>query len=163
MQRFAGILLQVGVVDTYPLALAVVELNVHMARADNRFCQLRGLIALGQVRVEVVLALEHRGAGNLRVDRQPEHHRVTEGILIGHRQGAGHGQVQGAGLGVGRGAEGCAGAGEQLAPGGELDVDFEADHGFPGHAASSSAGVRSCQSVASWNRWATLSMRSSLK
>src|SRR5690606_14930248 len=98
---------------------------------------------------------------DLGVDRQAKHDGVVEGLFIGHRQGAGHGQVDGAGLGVGLGAKGGAAAGEDLGLGGQLDVDLEADYGFPAHAMPS--GALSCQSVTCWYWCARLSIRASLK
>ncbi len=94
---------------------------------------LAGLIALGQVGVEVVLAREDVLLGDLGIDGQTELAGHAHGLGVEHRQGAGHAQIDQAGLGVGLGAEGGGAAGKDLRLGGELGVDFQPDHGFPLH------------------------------
>ena len=59
MERFSGILFQVGMVNTHPLGFAAGQIDIHIAGADNRALQLCCLIALGKVRVEIVLPFEH--------------------------------------------------------------------------------------------------------
>ncbi len=110
MQGFAGILFQVGVVNANALGLTVRQINVHEAGADNRALQLSGLIAFGQIRVEVVFPLEHGAALDLRIHCQAKHDRIAESLLVGDRQRAGHGQVNGVGLRVRLGAVSGAGA-----------------------------------------------------
>ncbi len=94
---------------------------------------LAGLVALGQVGVEVVLAGEDVLLGDLGIDGQTELAGHAHGFGVEHRQGAGHAEVDQAGLGVGLGAEGGGAAGKDLRLGAELCVDFQPDHGFPLH------------------------------
>jgi hypothetical protein len=98
--------------------------------------QLRGLIALGQIRVKVIFTVEHRAPANLGIHRQAKHDCVPKRLLVGHGQGAGHGQINGVGLGVGFGAIGGAGTGKNLGSGGELNVNFQPDHNVPLHSFS---------------------------
>ena len=162
MQGFSCVFFQMGVVNADGFLAAVRQFDVHVATTDDGLFQLGGLIGLGQIRVEIVFALEHRGAGDVGIDGQTEHDGIAKCLFIGHRQGAGHGEVDGAGLSVGLGAKGGAGAGKDFRLGGQLHVDFEADDGFPLHY-SRPSGVRWCQSVARWNWWAAFNIRPSSK
>ena len=133
MQRFAGVLFQMRMMNAHALAHVVIQYDFHFALADDGLGHLAGLVALGQVGVEVVLALEQRGLGDLGIDRQAELDGHRHGAFIQYRQHARQAQIDGAGLGVGLGAKGGRGAGEDLGLGGELDVDFQPDDGFPLH------------------------------
>ena len=133
VQRLAGVLFQVGVVDADPLAHVVIQHDLDFPLADDGLGHLAGLIALGQVGVEVVLALEQRGVGNVRVDGEPELDRHRHRAFVEHRQHPGQPQVDGAGLGVGLGTEGGGGAGKDLGLGRQLHVHFQPDDGFPLH------------------------------
>ncbi|EJT84934.1 hypothetical protein PPS11_15306 [Pseudomonas putida S11] len=119
----------------YPDALdgAVFQGDIQVALADDRQVHLADLVALGQVRVEVVLAREHVALADLGIDGQAEHARHAHGFLVQYRQYARHAQVNQAGLGVRLGTEGGGAAGEDLRLGGELSVDFQPDHNFPLH------------------------------
>src|SRR5690606_23579128 len=126
---------------------------------------LAGLVALGQVRVKVILACKNVLFGDLGVDGQAELARHAYRFGIQHRQGAGHPQVNQAGLGVGLGPKGGGTGGEDLRLGAELGVDFQPDHGFPLHLFSPQkpSGARWCQSLTCWYWCATLSRRASWK
>ena len=162
VQRLAGILFQMRAGHADALGAAVLELDIHMAVLDDRQFELRNLIALGQVGIEIVLAREHAALGDLRINRQAELHGHGHGILVQHRQHAGHAQVHRAGLAVRRRAVGGAGAGENLGFGTQLGVNFQPDDDFPFHY-SKPSGVRVCQSVACWYWCATFSRRPSSK
>ncbi len=110
MQRLAGIFLEVGMVDADRLARAIFQKDLEHARTDDGLIHLAGLVALGQIRVEVVFPLEHGAALNLRIHCQAKHDRIAESLLVGDRQRAGHGQVNGVGLRVRLGAVSGAGA-----------------------------------------------------
>jgi len=134
MQALAGVFFQVraGYADT--LDGAVFQRDIQVAFADNRQLHLADLIALGQVRVEVVLAREHAVLADLGVNRQAEHHRHAYRFLVQHRQHTGHAQVYQARLGVGF----CAGTWwryrRNLRLGGELGMNLQPDHDFPLHS-----------------------------
>ena len=59
MQRFAGVFLQVGVVNAHALASTVLQLQLDHAGADDGLGQLGGLIALGQIRIKIIFPFEH--------------------------------------------------------------------------------------------------------
>ncbi len=149
VQALAGVLFQVRAGDADAPRAAVFQGNVQIALADDGMVHLAGLVALGQVGVEVVLAREDVLRSDLGIDRQAELARHAHGFGIEHRQGAGHAEVDQAGLGVGLGAEGGGAAGKDLRLGRELCVDLQPDHGFPLHLQSpqNPAGARMCQSV----------------
>jgi hypothetical protein len=134
VQAFAGVFFQVRTGDADALDGAVFQGNVQVALADNRQFHLADLVALGQVRVEVVLARKHVVLADLGVNRQAEHHGHAHRFLVQHRQHAGHAQVDQAGLGIGFGAERGGATGENLRLGGELGMNLQPDHNFPLHS-----------------------------
>ena len=152
VQALAGVFLQVRAGDADALLGAVFQGNVEEALADDGVVHLAGLVALGQVRVEVVLTGKDVLAGDFGVNRQAEFAGHAHGFGVEHRQGAGHAEVDQAGLGVGLGAEGDGAGREDLRLGAELGVDFQADYGFPLHVSrpQNPLGAWVCQSVTCW-------------
>ena len=152
VQALAGVFFKVRAGDADAFDGAVFQGDVQVPFTDDGMIHLAGLVALGQVRVEVVLTCEHVGAAQFGVDRQAEFHRHAHGLGIEHRQGAGHAQVNQAGLSVGLGAEGGGAGRENLRLGAELGVDFQPDHGFPLHCGrpQNPVGAWRCQSVTCW-------------
>ena len=59
VQRLAGILLEMQTLDADPHGLAVGHVDHDLALADDRRFVLADLIALRQIRIEIVLAVEH--------------------------------------------------------------------------------------------------------
>ena len=107
------------------------EVDQHLALADDRVVELADLVALRQVRVEVVLAVEAREAVDPRLQPQPGPHRLLDAEAVDHRQHARHRRVDQADVGVRLGPEGRRGAGEELGVRGDLGVHLEADHHLP--------------------------------
>src|SRR5690554_1531046 len=140
-------------VDTNRLGSAVFKGDLDGARADDRVVHLAGLVALGQVGIEIVFAIEYRDLGNLGMDTQAELHGHRYCGFVEYRQYTGQAQVDGAGLGVGLGTKGGRGTGEDFRAGRELNVDLKPNYGFPLHqrVSSAKAGRWRCQSVACWN------------
>src|SRR5690606_1980833 len=89
------------------------------------------LVALRQVRVEVVLAVEPAPFVDLRFDRHAGAHRLADALAVRHRQHARHRRIDQADLAVRLRSERGRGAREQLGVAGDLRVDFEADHDLP--------------------------------
>src|SRR3546814_14366379 len=71
-----------------------------MAFVNDRQFVLRDLVALRQIRIEIVLARKHAALGDLGVDRQAELDRVFESGLVQHRQYARHAERDASGLSV---------------------------------------------------------------
>ena len=92
--------------------------------------ELRDLVALGQVGIEVVLAGEDGALAHLAVDGQSGQRGELDGLGVEHRQGAGQAQADRADVGVGRRAEVIGAAAEGLGRGQQLDVNFESDDGL---------------------------------
>jgi hypothetical protein len=133
VQALAGVFFQVRAGDADAFDRAVFQRDVQVALADNRQFHLADLVALGQVRVEVVFTGEHVVLADLGVNRQTEHHRHAHRFLVQHRQHARHAQVDQAGLGVRLGTEGGGTTGKDFRPGGELGMNLQPDHDFPLH------------------------------
>src|SRR5579864_3448369 len=95
------------------------------ARGERQFV-LRDLIALGQVRVEIVFAGEARTLVNGTVERESRAHGYLDGALVENRKRAGKTKAHGANVGVWRIAETRGAAAKDFRFGKELDVDFEA-------------------------------------
>ena len=100
--------------DAHREAVAALKVDGDHALADDRLLVLRDLIALRQVRVEIVLPLETALQVDLRLEAQARAHGLRHAFAIEHRQHAGHGGIDQADMGIGRAAEGGGGAGEQL-------------------------------------------------
>jgi hypothetical protein len=117
-----------------PIRLAfilVVEQYLDHALADDRVIELADLIALGEIGVEIILAVEPRPRVDLRLQRHAGADRLADAFRVRHRQHSGHGGIDQADLAVGLGAEFGRGTGEELGRGGDLGVDLEADHDLP--------------------------------
>ena len=161
MHRLARVLLQVRAGDADVLGAAVFRLDPHLAGLNDGQFILADLIALGQVRVEVIFSCEHRASRDVCLHRQAEFHRHQQRRLVRDRQDARQAQVNGAGLGVGRRAEAVGGAGKELACRRQLHMQLQADDGLPLPAHRQPSGARWCQSVACWywcatfNTWAS--------
>ena len=121
--------------------LQVHALDAHLAEtasAAEGLVVLGYLVALGQVRIEVVLAVEDRARRELGAQREADHQPEVHSALVCDRQGAGKPEADGAGARVGRLAEGNLAAAEHLCARRQLHVDLESDHrleraagGFP--------------------------------
>ena len=124
--------------------LEVHAVDAHVAQppaAAQGLVVLADLVALRQVGIEVVLAVEDRPRRELAAQRQPDHQAVVDRLGVGHRQRAGQAEADRAGARVRRLAERQLAAAEHLRPRAELDVDLQADDGLVvGHARRSRAG-----------------------
>ncbi len=119
------------------LAGVFLHVNAQNAHAENfaagreRLVELRDLIALRQVGVEVVLAREDRRAVNLATGRQPHADRQLDGLAIEHGQRAGIAETNRTDLRIRRSAERRRTAAENFRARLQTRMDFEADDGFP--------------------------------
>ena len=180
VQRLAGVLLQVGAGER-DAARAVRAVDFQLAAAHDGLSQLADLVALGQVRVEVVLAVEAASLGNLPAHGHAEQHRHAHRLGVQRRQHARQRQIHLARLRVRGCAERRGGAGEQFGARAQLHMHFQADHAFPAHgvlrlsqtargrdrafalSAPPQGGRRKCQSVSRWNASPSANNRSSQK
>ena len=93
VQQLAGVLLQMQSLDTDRHALAAGKIDDHGALANDRRFVLADLVALRQVRIEVVLPVEGRFQVDLRLEAQPGAHRLRHALLVDNGQHAGHRRV----------------------------------------------------------------------
>ena len=131
VDQLAGVLLHVHPGDAHPQVAAVLQLHVQVPADAQRQVVLRDLVGLGQIGIEVVLAVEDGALGDAAVEGQRDARGVLDRLLVGHRQHARMAQADRADVGVRRLAEGDLAAAEHLGAGVQLHVDLEADDGFP--------------------------------
>ena len=130
VDRLAGVLLQMQPLDADVHRLAV-DVDLDLALADDRLLVLADLIALRQIRIEVVLAVEHAAQVDRGLEAEARAHRLRDAFLVDHRQHAGHRRVDQRDVGVGRAAELRRRAREQLGLGGDLGMHLHADDDLP--------------------------------
>ena len=119
------ILFQVDALDADACCVAV-ELDIEVAVEGDGVLVLGDLVALHEVGVGVVLAVEAGGVGDGAVEGQAGGDGVLDGTAVDDGEDAGHAQADGADVGVGRRAlVARAARAEHLALGEELDVDFQ--------------------------------------
>ena len=109
---------------------AVGRGHVDPAVFGDGLVELRDLVALGQVGIEVVLAGEDGALAHFAVDGQRGQRGELDGLGVEHRQRAGQAQADRADVGVGRRAEMIGATAEGLGSGEQLHVDFESDDGL---------------------------------
>ena len=97
MHQLAGILLHMDALNADPLVAGdaglFIGLNIQMAFPDQRVIKLRNLIALRQIRIEIILAVKSAPAVDLGVYGKAGAHGLTNAFCIGHGQHAGHGGI----------------------------------------------------------------------
>jgi hypothetical protein len=99
VERLAGVLFHVDPGDP-DAARAAAGLELHGAAGRQRPIVLGDLIALGQVRIEVVLAREHRRRLHRAAERMRRPHRELDGALVQDRQRSRQSQADRADVGV---------------------------------------------------------------
>lgn len=118
VNTLAGIFFQVRTreVDGLDVGFPVFRLyrKGELAALDDRQIKLTDLIALWQIRVEVVFTVKNRFFSNFRTDCQTKADRLVNGADIENRQGPGQRQINVAGLRVGFGTESTGGTGENF-------------------------------------------------
>ena len=88
VRQLASILFHVRVMNPHPFERAVFQRRVDIASQNDRLVHLRCLVALWQVRIEIMLAIKPANAGNRRIQRLTSTHRQLDGVLIQHWQHA---------------------------------------------------------------------------
>jgi hypothetical protein len=131
VNRLAGVFLEVRAGYSDALLVTLSVRNEEFAVLDDGQLVLAYLVALRQVRIEVVLAGENRSRRNGRVDRQAELAGHAHDFLVEHRQHARVAEIDQASLGVRLGAVGRGRAGEDLAFRRKLGMYLQPDDDFP--------------------------------
>src|SRR5262249_33947380 len=149
--RFAGVLLQMRAREADALFAAIAGGDAEGAALHDRLLVLADLVALRQVRVEVVLWRKDRGPVVRRADREAEADRMLDCGAVQDRQHPRQGDIDRGGLRIGLRAEGGRRGREDLALRQELRVRLDADDDFPAHGRASPRSSR---------QWPRLSMKS---
>src|SRR5262249_33926844 len=123
VHELGRVLFEVGSVDSDRRPVGDREL----AAGSERDVVLADLVALWEVGIEVVLAVEDRARSDLAAEGQRDHQPEVDGALVERRQGAGVAEADRARQGVRRRAERQPAAAEHLRARLELHVDLEAD------------------------------------
>ncbi len=132
VHQLAGVLLHVQLVDADHLLL-LADADGHPAVAADGEIELRDLVGLGKVRVEVVLPVKLVVAGDLTIEGEAGLHGILQHLPVQDRQGARHTGAHRAAVRVGRAAELRRAGAENLGPGGKLHVGLQTDHHLPIH------------------------------
>ena len=104
--------------------------HVDPAVLGNGLVELRDLVALGQVGIEVVFARKDGALAHLAVEGERGERGKLDSLGIEHRQRARQPQAHRADVGVGRRAKMIGATAEGLGSGEQLHVDFESDDGL---------------------------------
>ena len=110
---------------------AAFEFDHHLALAHDRRLVLADLVALRQIRIEIVLAVEHRAQVDLCVEPEAGAHGLADAFLVDDGQHAGHRRIDQRDMAVRLAAEFCRGPRKQFCVRGDLGMDLQADHDFP--------------------------------
>jgi len=132
VQALARVLLEVRTREP-DRPFSAIDDDVNSAALDDGDLVLRDLIALREIRVEVVLAGEDASRVDLAPDGEAEADRALDGATVQYRQYAGKRDVDRRGFTVRRRAELGRGAGEDLRRGRQLRVRLETDDDFVIH------------------------------
>ena len=132
----ARILFQMQTLDAHRegigrIAMRRLHIHLDLALADDGKIELRDLIALRQVGVEIVLPVEAGVFVDLRLQAEAGTHRLLDAFAVDHGQHAGHRGINQRDIAVRVRAKACRGTGKQLRLGGDLGVNLEAHHQFP--------------------------------
>jgi len=138
----AGVFFDVQLGDADAARVALRHGQVHVAAIADRHVILRDLVALGQVGVKVVFAVEERQRAQFGVHGMRQQGRLFHHGLVENRQHTGQTGADRADVGVGWVEPGVGFAGaEDFGGGVELDMSFQPDDNFIlGHADASWSG-----------------------
>lgn len=126
MERLAGVFFQVQPRNTDSFCATMV-FDLDPAAGGQRKFELGDLIALGQIRIEIILARESGMFVHSAVEGQSGAHAHFYGTLIEYWQSAGKAEANRTNVGIGRIAKASGTTAENLGVGEELRVDFQAD------------------------------------
>ncbi len=135
VHQLAGILLDMEALDAHPLGLGdsclLVRVEHQRSLADDRMIELADLVALRQIRVEIILPVEPRSAVDDRTQRQPGPHRLPHALAIQYGQHPRHRRIDQRHIAVGLRPEIGRGARKELGLRGDLGMDLQPDHNLP--------------------------------
>ena len=106
VDRLTGVLLQMDALNPNRPALAFFKIDGQLPFAHDRVVELADLIALGQIGVEVVLAVKHAVEVYGCLDAQAGSDRLAHAHFVQNRQHARQSRVDERNIVVGRFAKG---------------------------------------------------------
>ena len=130
VDRLAGVLLQMQPLDANLHRLAV-GLDFDHAFADNGVLVLADLVALRQIGIKVVLAVENRAIVDFGLQTEPSANGLRHAFLIDHGQHARHRRIHQRHMRIGFGPERGGRPRKQFRLRVDLGVDFKPDHDLP--------------------------------
>jgi hypothetical protein len=134
MHQFTGILLHVDLVDTHRLRVSVAVLSRYLdfnraIPADGQI-QLRDLIVLRVIGIEIIFSVKFAILCNGTIRRKAYCHRIFYHLLIQHGKRSRHTGTYRAGVGVGSAAERRGTAAEYFRLRGKLYMHFQTNYCF---------------------------------
>jgi hypothetical protein len=102
MNQFARVFFQVNALDSDRVGFSVIAGDLQETVLAKGSFVLRNLVALGKIRIKVVLAGKARVPVDHAPERQPSFDRELHGLLVKHRKGAGLAGAHRADAAVGR-------------------------------------------------------------
>ena len=130
MHQLTRVLLDMDAFNSYFFGRAIgvffVERNLDFALTHDGVVELRNLVALRQIGVEIIFAVKARPAVDLRIDRHAGAHGLTHAFAVDDGQHAGKTGIDEADLAVGFGAEIGGRAAEQLGMADDLGMNCTA-------------------------------------
>ncbi|CAB4870234.1 unannotated protein [freshwater metagenome] len=127
MRQFSGVFLHVRALDGNCHDISIVEFDLERPFERNRFVELRDLVILGEVGVEIVLPGEPAGLGDLTPEGKPERNRVPNSVLVDDRQASGESEANRGHRRVRVGTENVGRTREHLGLCRQFDVNLESD------------------------------------
>jgi hypothetical protein len=140
VDRLRGVLLEVRANDPNGSIALALGHRERAARAQRNVV-LGDLVALREVGIEVVLAVEERVLGDLAPQREPEFDRRFDRGTVRHRQRTRMREADGTGVGVRLASPSRRTRAEHLRSRLQLHVDLEPDDRFPALAHRSLSGT----------------------
>jgi len=105
VQRLPRVLLEMQPLDPHRDGLPIRQINDDLALAHERRFVLADLIALRQIGIKVVLAIEHGFEIDARLEPEAGAHCLLDALLVDDRQHARHGGIDERHLRIGFAAE----------------------------------------------------------
>ena len=136
MGQFGRVFFQMDASDADGLFRQIVSgktfaaADIQMAFRAERHIILGDLVILGKVGIKVTLTVKFAHFGNFAPGQQSGFHRLENRFFIRHRQRPGITQANRTGQCIGLRTETVGAGTEHLALGTDLNMDFQADHGF---------------------------------
>ena len=130
VEALAGVFFEMEAGDADGLGVAGSVGDGDASELGQGLVELRDLVALGGVGVEVVLTREDRGFVDSAADGGGGENGLLDGVSVQDGEGAGKAKADGAGVGIGIAAVLVFAAAEVFGGGQELDMNLEANDGL---------------------------------